>query len=149
MTMQLDVNEDGRKVAQSELKKKQVSGDSYTAISAKELGKRGEDAAVKLLQEKGYEIVARNYMCVAGEADIIAIDEGCLVFIEVKTRSDISKGFPEEAVGPRKRARYERIAAYYISEHDCSCSHIRFDVIGILVAEKNKALARHIINAFG
>ena len=122
---------------------------SFMSMDPKELGRRGEDAAARLLQEKGYDILERNYTCMAGEADIVAMDDEYLIFIEVKTRSGIEKGLPEEAVSSAKRARYERIAAYYISEHDCPRSRIRFDVIGILVVQERRAIARHIINAFG
>ena len=114
-----------------------------------ELGKKGEDAAAKFLERHGYQIIERNWHCPAGEADIIAFDEDMLVFVEVKTRSDIDKGFPEEAITKEKRDRYEKISAYYLRDSDCGEMRFRFDVIGILVLGKNKATLRHHINAFG
>lgn len=114
-----------------------------------DLGKKGEDAAAKFLERREYEILERNWRCPAGEADIIALDGDTLVFIEVKTRSDIDKGFPEEAITKEKRSRYERISAYYLKQSDFTEISFRFDVIGILVLGNNKATLRHHINAFG
>lgn len=62
------------------------------------LGKRGELAAARFLERKGYEILETNWTCVAGEADIIALEDDSLCFVEVKTRSNAEKGFPSEAV---------------------------------------------------
>ena len=113
------------------------------------LGKKGENAAVKFLEQRGYVIVDRNWRCPAGEADIIAFDGDTLVFIEVKTRSDIEKGFPEEAITKTKRDKYEKISAYYLRDSNYDELVFRFDVIGILVLGTNKATLRHHINAFG
>ncbi|MDK7723790.1 YraN family protein [Slackia exigua] len=115
----------------------------------KELGRRGEQAACALLIHKGYEILERNWTCPAGEADIIALDGSCLVFIEVKTRSGVKRGMPSEAVTPKKRARYEKIAAYYLDEYVGDTFHVRFDVMSLLVTGKGRALVRHYVNAFG
>ena len=60
----------------------------------KRLGRLGEDVAARYLVSRGYEIIARNWTCQAGEADIIARDDDILVFAEVKTRSSTEKGFP-------------------------------------------------------
>lgn len=114
----------------------------------KELGRRGEEAAARYLDARGYRILERNWTCFAGEADIIARDDDALVFIEVKTRKDCQKGFPSEAVGPKKRERYEKIALAYLSDHDTGEVPVRFDVVSIVVAGKNKAMVRHHINAF-
>lgn len=128
-----------------------VEGEDYDdprALSPKELGCRGEDAACALLKRKDYVILERNWTCPAGEADIVALDDGCLVFVEVKTRAGIEYGLPEEAVTARKRARYERIAGFFLSDYDGPCTQVRFDVIGVLALPRRRALARHLINAF-
>ena len=115
----------------------------------KEIGKRGEDAAARYLEMLGYEILERNWKCPAGEADIIARDECTLVFVEVQTRTRLQKGLPSEAVTPQKRARYERIAGWYLHD-ECEFVDIpvRFDVIALLVAGKDRALVRHYRHAF-
>ena len=114
-----------------------------------ELGRRGEDAAARFLERRGYEIVDRNWCCAAGEADIVAIDREVLVFVEVKTRTSLERGLPEEAVDAEKRSRYERIAALYLACHDYVDMQVRFDVVALLVSAPDRALIRHHINAFG
>ncbi|MEF9925371.1 MAG: YraN family protein [Raoultibacter sp.] len=116
----------------------------------KTLGARGEHAAGLFLERRGYEIIERNWVCPGGEADIIARDDDdCLVFIEVKTRSDAEKGFPSEAVTAAKRARYEKIATYYLAQHPLEDVFVRFDVVSIVVVAPERAFIRHHINAFG
>lgn len=109
----------------------------------------GEQAAVDYLLWKGYDIVERNWKCEAGEADIIAWDNDELVFIEVKCRTSLKRGLPEEAVTPEKRRRYERIAAYFLRGFDACNMPLRFDVIGILVVAPDECIVRHHVNAFG
>ena len=66
-----------------------------------ELGKMGEDLAVELLIEKGYEILERNWRFRHNEVDIIARKDGLLVIAEVKTRSGDTYGEPYTAVDYR------------------------------------------------
>lgn len=114
----------------------------------KALGARGEEAAVRFLDRRGYEILERNWTCFAGEADIIAKDENTLVFIEVKTRKNCEHGFPSEAVTRTKREKYEKIALAYLADYDDEDFPVRFDVIAIVVIGPSKAMIRHQINAF-
>ena len=108
-----------------------------------------EEAAACFLERREYEILDRNWKCIAGEADIVALQDDTLCFIEVKTRKDAQKGFPSEAVDMRKRSRYERIAACYLKDHDYADVRVRFDVIAILVLGEGRAFLRHHLNAFG
>lgn len=70
--------------------------------SHNELGKEGENAAVKYLLEKGYEIRHRDWHSGHRDLDIVAQKDGELVIVEVKTRSDACFGQPEDAVDRRK-----------------------------------------------
>ncbi len=115
----------------------------------KTLGKRGEDVACIYLANEGAEIVERNWHCQAGEADVIARDGEDLVFIEVKTRSSVAAGFPEEAVGHKKRRRYEQIAMEYLFSHDLPSARIRFDVLALMISEKGQIFLKHHKDAFG
>lgn len=119
------------------------------SYSPHELGKRGEEAAACFLERREYEILDRNWKCIAGEADIVALQDDTLCFIEVKTRKDAQKGFPSEAVDTRKRSRYECIAACYLKDHDYADVRVRFDIIAILVLGEDRAFLRHHLNAFG
>ena len=120
-----------------------------SSYSPHELGKRGEEAAACFLERRKYETLDRNWKCIAGEADIVALQDDTLCFIEVKTRKDAQKGFPSEAVDTRKRSRYERIAACYLKDHDYADVRVRFDIIAILVLGEDRAFLRHHLNAFG
>ena len=114
------------------------------------LGRRGEDAAVRCLEAKNYEILERNWKCRYGEADIIALDDaGTIVFVEVKTRRSLNAGIPEEAVSRTKRRRYENIALEYLSYADWEDgTPVRFDAICICVKDRNRAMLRHHLGFF-
>ena len=54
------------------------------------IGNLGEDAACDYLRKNGYLVLQRNFRCKTGEIDIIAIEDGCTVFVEVKTRKTVT-----------------------------------------------------------
>ena len=114
----------------------------------KEIGRRGEDAAARYLERMGYDILERNFSCPFGEADIIARDGESLVFVEVKTRTGVWRGFPSEAVDERKRDRYERIAGWYLGSFGEVNFPVRFDIIAIMVVSEDRAFIRHYSYAF-
>lgn len=117
-------------------------------LTAHELGLRGERAAARYLEYRGYEILERNWSCFAGEADVIAFDGDTLCFIEVKTRRGLDKGFPAEAVTHAKRTRYENIAACYLHDHHYCDIAVRFDIISLVVLDDHRAFLRLHTNAF-
>lgn len=97
------------------------------------LGNEMEKAAARFLTDNGYRILDTNFFCNAGEIDIIAQNEGYLCFIEVKYRTDLSRGYPAEAVGPAKAARISRSALYYMNMKGMpESTPCRFDVVAIL-----------------
>ena len=117
-------------------------------VRNKNLGRRGEVAAARYLEHIGYEVLEMNWECPAGEADIIARDEEAIVFCEVKTRTNINKGFPSEAVDAEKRSRYEKIAAWYLRDCPFYDVPVRFDVVALMVVAEDRALIKHYVNAF-
>lgn len=108
-----------------------------------EIGKLGEDLACKYLQDKGYKILERNFEARQGEIDIIAKDKNELVFIEVKTRSNISYGKPAEAVNEIKQNHLIKTIEYYIYSRHLEDEFIRIDIIEIYLL-KNKYRVNHI-----
>ena len=84
------------------------------------------------LEEQGCQIVARNWRCAAGEADIIIRDETCLAFVEVRTRRGQRYGSPEESITPQKLAHMAAVAQTYVYEREWT-RQWRLDVIAILV----------------
>ncbi len=101
------------------------------SLFTKLLGQKGEDHAVEFLCKQGYRIVERNYSTRSGEIDLIALHEGAVVFIEVKTRTSNAFGAPEMAVNPRKQRRMVKTALAYIKEHNYHQVPCRFDVVAI------------------
>lgn len=99
-------------------------------INKRETGKIYESKAVAFLQNKGYEIIERNYFTRYGEIDIIAKEDGYFVFIEVKYRKDNKSGSPESAVNSTKRRHMRQSALEYIVKKrgtdEVAC---RFDVV--------------------
>jgi len=94
------------------------------------LGNFGEDAACNHLKNKGYNIIKRNYRCRTGEVDIIAKNNNCLVFVEVKTRRNSEFGAPSEAVDYRKIQKIGRVVNYYLMSAKWD-GDIRVDVVEV------------------
>ena len=101
------------------------------AINKKELGNIGEEISTNYLEKCGYEVIERNYRCRQGEIDIIARDNDELVFIEVKTRSNLCFGRPREAVDGYKQNHIYKTARYYLYKNHLEKSYVRFDGIEI------------------
>ena len=108
-----------------------------------EIGKLGEDLACRYLQNQGYKILERNFETRQGEIDIIALDKSEIVFIEVKTRSNISYGKPAEAVNEIKQNHLIKTIEYYIYSRHLENEFIRIDIIEIYLW-KNKYRVNHI-----
>ena len=114
------------------------------------LGPRGEKLARKYLKQTGLKILAANYRCPAGEADLIALDKSAnaIAVVEVKTRSSARYVAPESAVTAEKQRRLRRIARYYLSTNDTGEMTLRFDVVSIVLRAGEKPEIRHIPDAF-
>lgn len=95
------------------------------------LGKSGEDLAAAILEERGYEILARRYRTRHGEIDIVARNDGTLVFVEVKARTTSEFGTAAEALTRWKRRRLARMAADYLARNEIAGTPCRFDVVAI------------------
>ena len=96
-----------------------------------ELGKQGEDLALKKIQGLGYKCLCRNYRCPLGEVDLVAKDGETLVFLEIKTRKGRSLGYAKEAVDARKRRQLSKVALAYMKANGCCDVKSRFDVVAI------------------
>jgi putative endonuclease len=98
--------------------------------SKRALGNRGEELAARLLVQKGYRIVARNWRCRIGELDLVTEHSGCLVFVEVRTRRGESLGSAEESITTAKRMRLAALAESYVQACDWP-GDWRIDVVAI------------------
>ena len=99
------------------------------------LGAHGEDRAADWYRAAGYDVVARNWRCAAGELDLVVALPGELVFCEVKTRTSDRFGLPAEAVTAAKQRRLRTLAARFLAEHPpvdgLAARSIRFDVVAV------------------
>jgi putative endonuclease len=107
------------------------------SLFKKTLGKEGEDRAAQFLARKGYTILERNYSTRSGEIDLVALHNGEVVFVEVKTRTSDAYGAPELAVNPRKQLRMIKAALGYIKYKKLHQVPCRFDVVAITAADEN------------
>jgi putative endonuclease len=112
--------------------------------STSKLGIVAEDFAVKLLFQKGYKVIDRNFRSKFGEIDIIALKDGFLVFVEVKARWNLKFGLPEEAVTPSKIWKIGKTGEYYSILHPEMPKKLRIDVIALEI-ENNNVIASRII----
>jgi len=102
-------------------------------MDKKELGRIGEEVALRYLKKSGYRILARNYVCKLGEIDIIAKEKDTLTFIEVKTRTSALFGPPQLAVTPSKQMQLSKAALYFLKEKRLGDVKARFDVVAIVL----------------
>lgn len=116
------------------------------SLLGKLLGRTGEDRAAKFLVSRGYRILERNYSTRSGEIDLIALHQGTVAFIEVKTRSNDAFGAPELAVNHRKQRRMIKAALGYIKAKKLHQVPCRFDVVAISTAGEQQV--ELIQNAF-
>ena len=93
-------------------------------------GNYGENVATEYLENKGFEIIARNYRYKKCEIDIIARKENWTIFVEVKTRTYSYYGHPEEFVGGQQAQRIFDAAEEFIYTTNWH-GHIRFDIISV------------------
>ena len=96
------------------------------------LGIRGEDLACAELTRRGYEVLDRRFRTRFGELDIVARDNGVLVFVEVRARSDCKFGSPFESVTWQKRRRICAMAEAYLFAKGLAGAACRFDVVSVI-----------------
>jgi len=112
-----------------------------------DLGKHGEKIAAAYLQKAGYRILNVNWRCSRAEVDLIADKDGTIVFVEVKTRSSVDYGYPEDFVSYKKEKQLEFASSTYI-EMKKHQGEIRFDIIAIVFENKDLYKINHIEDAF-
>ena len=114
-----------------------------------EKGKLGELVAQAFLKKKGYRIIETNYRCSAGEIDIIARQGEYLVFIEVRSKTNLHFGSPEESITQKKMEHFERAAALYQQTHVKLPEQWRIDLVAVELGANNQTTRIEIIeNAF-
>jgi len=111
------------------------------------LGKKGENMAVEFLLANHYRIIEQNYKAKKYEIDIIALKEGILVFVEVKTRATNRFGEPEESVGYQKENHIATAAEHFMGHFEEDFTDVRYDIISIILNDSFSRI-KHIEEAF-
>jgi putative endonuclease len=110
---------------------------------AGDIGRHGEELALKYLMEKGYRPVERNFRADGGEIDVILEMDALLIFVEVKYRQRGYSGAGMEAVTQKKQRRIIKAAGEYLMKTDQFARPLRFDVVEITIEG-----VIHVENAF-
>ncbi len=96
--------------------------------SHNELGRLGEEKAREFLLKKKYKIVASNWRFRQKEIDMIALKDGFLVIVEVRTRTSSKWEHPRESITPAKIRFLVLAADAYIKQCEID-DPVRFDVV--------------------
>ncbi|MBU2949814.1 YraN family protein [Tamlana sp. 2_MG-2023] len=110
------------------------------------LGEKGEQLAVDYLLKNNYEIIERNYRFGKSEIDIIAKIKDTLAVVEVKTRSTVEFGNPQDFVKPKQIQRMVYAINHYVTKNDLDVD-VRFDIIAIVRTGKTFQI-EHLEDAF-
>lgn len=109
------------------------------------LGREGEQIAALLFENLGFEVAARNFRYKRSEIDLVVRKEKLLIFVEVKTRTNLDFGQPETFVTANQRRQIHAAAGEYIHQTDWQ-HDIRFDIVAI--SHGNPPQILHIEDAF-
>lgn len=113
------------------------AGAAGSRTTTKRIGDSAEALALAHLERHGLTLVERNYRIArgprrhGGEIDLVMRDrDGTLVFVEVRTRRDASRGGAAASVTHVKQRRLVYAAACYLQRF-AAPPPCRFDVVGI------------------
>ena len=108
------------------------------------VGRYGEKVAAAHLEADGMDVLNRNWRCRIGEIDIVALDQGCVVICEVKTRRTRAFGSPVEAVTASKQQRLRRLAGAWLAEQAGTYSGVRIDIVAVWLPARGSAVLEHL-----
>lgn len=107
-------------------------------MKRRDTGILGEKLARDFLKKRGYRILETNYRCPQGEIDIVARHKDALVFIEVRTKTSLEFGSPEESITPVKKEKMRAAAFHYRQTHDNLPLLWRIDVVAVELNQKGE-----------
>lgn len=108
------------------------------------LGAYGETLAARHLVAGGLVLLDRNWRCPDGEVDLLLRDGDVLVACEVKTRSSLACGSPQEAVDAAKVARLRRVAEQWVAARAVCPEDIRVDLVAVLRPSRGPSVVEHV-----
>ena len=111
-----------------------------------EKGKRAEDLAARYLRARGYRIWKSNWRWGKKELDLVAVKDGELVIVEVKSRDGNGVNRASVTVDQRKQRNIVWATEAFIRCYNCNYP-TRFDVIEVDYTPRGVEL-EHYRNAF-
>lgn len=78
-------------------------------------GRAGEELAERFLVRRGLTVLARNVRCRGGEIDLVCLDRGTVVFVEVRLRSNPRFGGAAASITATKRQRIVLAARWWLA----------------------------------
>lgn len=116
----------------------------------KELGQYGERLALKQYERGGYTLLVQNYRCRLGEIDLILCKDTTIIFVEVRTKTTLAYGAPEETITPRKKRKIRIVSQIFLQQHTHFLNYnFQYDVVSIfLQLNQKKAWINRITDAF-
>lgn len=122
---------------------KKLSSNSSRA----ERGQYGEDLAADYCKRTlGYKVIARNWRHKRDELDIVCVDSGVLVFVEVRARAADALVGGYHSIDAHKKQVLQRGAKAYINQLQNPPKHVRFDVIDVSLSDDGEGDVRHYGN---
>ena len=106
-----------------------MNNNDTTGESTKVIGDHAEDQAARFLEQRGMQVLTRNFRCRGGEIDLVCRDAKTLVFVEVRLRRNAAFGGAAASITATKQRRIILAARHYLAAHtktECDC---RFDCI--------------------
>ena len=104
------------------------------------LGRFGEAYARAYLVRNGWTVLEQNYRFGRREVDLVVRRGGLVAFVEVKTRSGVGYGAPEDAVTRLKRREIEAVAGAYLWRQRLDDIDVRFDVVAVVAGPGRKVI---------
>ncbi len=115
----------------------------------RQIGALGEKIARGYLERKGYQIIDQNFSSRFGELDLVALDSGIVVFVEVKARTSAAFGSPETSITPAKLDRIQCAGLMWLQGHPDMPDDWRIDVVAIqLDREKTVQDIQHFVSVY-
>ncbi|OJX70071.1 MAG: hypothetical protein BGO95_03360 [Micrococcales bacterium 73-13] len=109
-----------------------------------DLGRRGEGLAADYLTSAGHRVLDRNWRCPRGELDLVTLDRGEVVAVEVKTRTSLALGHPFEAIDRRKLERVYRLGWDWCAAHGMAAARLRVDAVAVITASGRRPVIEHL-----
>jgi putative endonuclease len=106
-------------------------------MNTKDTGFLGENLAEAFIIKMGWTFIARNWRYKHLEIDLLFSNQDTLHIIEVKTRTQLNFGFPEQFINKQKMQYLKNVGAIYQYQHP-QWKQVQFDVVAIHLSTHDK-----------